>query len=241
MPKLRYYATGDTSNPESLLPQTFHSEFLRTGRISRDGTRWVVEQRKYLSYQEVAEVTGRKLDAAATTTHKRINSFHRAIRFPRLIFHRTLAESPHLGYCHVTASRSDFAKYADVRWAFYIANFFAEIGEGEEFFHHIRPNYSRMYFAIAMQPNAHDKKLIVDRSIRPNGILFRTQDPKVAFKNVLMLGAKSPELRTKIETYFDNYKPPSSRIRLGQAEPEFPAPLPRFPINGLRADRSANP
>ncbi|SMC92094.1 DUF6656 family protein [Rhizobium sp. RU36D] len=206
MQKLRYYAAGDEKKPDEILPQAFHSEFLRTGRISRDGARWLVEQRRYLSYEEVAEATGRKLDAAAATTHKRINSFHRAIRFPKLIFHRTLSERPHLGYCHVTAAKTDFAKFADVRWSFYIANFFAEIGDGEHFFEHIRPQYSRMYFAVALQPNKTDKvdkKLLIDRTIRKNGLLFRTQDPKEAFRNVLMLGAKTPELRKTVAKVFE--------------------------------------
>lgn len=203
MQKLRYYAAGDEKKSEVMLPQAFHSEFLRTGRISRDGKHWVVEQRRYLTYEEVAEITGRKLEAAGTTTHKRINSFHRSIQFPKLIFHKTLAERPHLGYCHVTAAKTNFAKYSDVRWAFYIANFFAEIGNGEQFFEQIRPQYSRMYFAIAMQPNKADKKLTIDRTIRANGLLFRTQDPKEAFRNILMLGAKTPELRGSIEKIFE--------------------------------------
>lgn len=240
MAKLRYYATGDTDNPENILPQTFHSEFLRTGRIVRDGARWVVEQRKYLTYEEVAEATGRKLQMAAANTHRHINSFHRAIRFPRIIFHRTLGNSPHLGYCHVTASRSDFAKFADVRWAFYITNFEAEIAEQEPFFRHVRNNYSRMYFAIALQPAADPKKMSIDRSIRPNGLLFRTQDPAIAFRNVLMLGARTAEVRKAVEGYLDAYKAQTSRIRLGVADEDGDKPaLP--PLNAPRADRSANP
>ncbi|MNL89685.1 hypothetical protein D3C87_2201600 [compost metagenome] len=60
-----------------------------------------------------------------------------------------------------------------------------------------------MYFAIAMQPNKADKKLTIDRTIRANGLLFRTQDPKEAFRNILMLGAKTPELRGSIEKIFE--------------------------------------
>lgn len=203
MPKLRYYDATEEKKVEAGLPQAIHSEFLRTGKISRDGKRWLIEQRRYLSNEEVAEATGRKLDAAASTTHRRINRVHKDIRFPKLIYHRTLADSPHLGYCHVTASKTDFAKQTNVRWSFYIANFFAEIGNGEHFFEHIRPNYQRMYFAIAIEPNKVEKKVVLDRSMRPNGLLFRTQDPREAFRNVLMLGAKTHDMRDKIEQIFD--------------------------------------
>ncbi len=58
-----------------------------------------------------------------------------------------------------------------------------------------------MYFAVALQPNKADKidkKLLIDRTIRKNGLLFRTQDPKEAFRNVLMLGAKTAELRRSV-------------------------------------------
>ncbi len=194
MQKLRYFAASKTDKTAAPV-KAAHTEFLRTGRISRHRDDWVPEQRRYLTYEEVAERTGKRLEAAADTTHTRINSFHRSIQFPKIIFHRTLTDSPHLGYCHVTAARTNFAQYADVRWAFYIANFFAEIGESETFFERIRQNYSRMYFAVAVKPEAETKAMAIDRSIRENGLLFRTHDPKEALRNVLMLGARDAELR----------------------------------------------
>ncbi len=157
------------------------------------------EERRYLTYEEVAARTGRRLERAAETTHDRINSFHRSIKFPKIIFHRTLNNSPHLGYCHVTAARTNFAHYADVKWAFYIANFFAELGGEEVFFEQIKQNYGRMYFAVAIKPEAEAKTMTIDRSIRDNGLLFQTVDPKEALRNVLMLGARDAELRKIID------------------------------------------
>ena len=143
----------------------------------------------------MAERTGKRLEAAAETTHARLSAVHRDIRFPKLIFHRTLDNSPHLGYCHVTAARANFARYADVRWAFYIANFVAELGGDEAFFDHIRQQYDRMYFAVAMKPDADSRAMTIDRTVRENGLLFATQDPQEALRNVLMLVARNAELR----------------------------------------------
>ena len=195
MQKLRYYAApkAETKAPPS--SKAVHSEFLRTGRISRNREDWLSDERRYLTYEEVAARTGRRLERAAETTHDRINGFHHSIKFPKIIFHRTLSDSPHLGYCHVTAARTNFAQYADVKWAFYIANFFAELGGGELFFDHIKQNYGRMYFAVAIKPEAENKVMTIDRSIRDNGLLFQTIDPKEALRNVLMLGARNAELR----------------------------------------------
>jgi hypothetical protein len=53
-------------------PTAVHSEFLRTGRIIRNSTaNWLAEERRYLSYDEVAEKTARKLQAAGEKTHDR--------------------------------------------------------------------------------------------------------------------------------------------------------------------------
>lgn len=198
MPKLRYFDTRGSKN-KNRLPIAVHSEFLRTGRISRGQEGWEEsnEEKRYLSYDEVAEITGRRLTRAGEKTHERLNSFHRDIRFPKLVFHRTLASAPHLGYCHVTASRSKFAEFDNVTWGFYIANFFSDIGDGESFFQHINQRHGRMYFAIAMEAAAdgNTKKLAINKAVRGNGLLFRTDDPTKAMKNVLMLGAKSEELR----------------------------------------------
>ena len=196
MQKLRYYA-APKKHSAPLTPSTraVHTEFLRTGRILRRREDWLPEEKRYLTHEEVAERTGRRLEPAGETTHSRINGFHRSIQYPKLIFHKTLDNRPHLGYCHVTAARTNFAKYADVKWAFYIANFFAELGEGDQFFEQIRTNYSRMYFAVAIQPDQSSKSMAIDRSIRENGLLFRTHDPKEALKNVLMLGARDAQLR----------------------------------------------
>ncbi|MHA7970006.1 DUF6656 family protein [Rhizobium sp. CAU 1783] len=194
MQKLRYFAANKPDPKAAVSPKAVHTEFLRTGRISRQREDWLAEERRYLTYEEVAARTGRRLEAAGETTHKRINGFHRSIQFPKMVFHKTLDNSPHLGYCHVTAARTNFAKYADVKWAFYIANFFAEVG-GEQFFEHIRPNYARMYFAVAIHPDKETRSMAIDRSVRQNGLLFRTHDPKEALKNVLMLGTSNEDLR----------------------------------------------
>jgi len=194
MAKFRYFALKKSDAPPSAL-KAVHSEFLRTGRISRRREDWLAEERRYLTHEEVAARTGRKLEAAGETAHERINTFHRSIRFPKLIFHRTLENQPHLGYCHVTSARTSFARFADVKWAFYLTNFFADIGGTEQFFERIRPDFSRMYFAVAIQPDQDSHTMAIDRSVRDNGVLFRTRDPKEALKNVLMLGARDVELR----------------------------------------------
>lgn len=195
MQKLRYYAAPKVPDKSATATKAAHTEFLRTGRISRHRDDWLSEEKRYLTYAEVAVRTGRRLETAAETTHSRINGFHRSIQFPKMIFHKTLDDSPHLGYCHVTAARTNFAQYADVKWAFYIANFFAEIGGSEQFFEQIRQSYTRMYFAVAIKPETEQKAMVVDRSIRDNGLLFRTHDPREALRNVLMLGARDTEIR----------------------------------------------
>jgi hypothetical protein len=195
---IRYYEVN-RQRPFASAPgiATSHSEFLRTGRISRRPM-WVPSERRYLSYEEVAEKTGKKLEAAGETTHKRLNSFHRSIHLPKLIFHRTLDGSPHLGYCHVTAARTFFSRDAMVTWSFYIANFSSEIGEDEVFFARINPRNSRMYFAVAIEGDAGEQAKI-DRSWRKNGLLFQTNDPQEAMRNVLMLGAPDAAIREIIK------------------------------------------
>ncbi|MVA26015.1 DUF6656 family protein [Agrobacterium vitis] len=195
MSKLRYYAAPKTTALENKRPKAAHSEFLRTGKIIRDEDDWLADEKRYLTHEEVAERTAKRLEAAAETTHQRINGFHKSIRFPKLLFHQTLQDIPHLGYCHVTASRSNFAQYADVKWAFYFANFNAEVGGEDSFFQKITPQYGRMYFAVALKPDKAKREMTVDRSIREDGLLFRTSDPKVALKNVLLLGARTSALR----------------------------------------------
>jgi hypothetical protein len=198
MAKLRYY---DASERAALpVPKAVsHTEFLRTGRIDRR-RQGGSEQRRYLTYEDVAEKTGRKLKAAGEATHNRINSFHASIRFPKMIFHRTLAASPHLGYCHVTAATTRLASSNDITWAFYFANFFSELGDETHFFARIQTGYSRMYFAVAIEPDADAGRLVINRNVRGNGLIFRTQDPKVALKNVLMLGARDDALRKIIRS-----------------------------------------
>lgn len=197
MAKLRYFDVAKPADVEPARPAAAHSEFLRTGRITRERTHWLAEERRYLTYDEVAESTARKLQTAGETTHGRLNNFHKSIRFPKLIFHHTLKDTPHLGYCHVTASRTTFAQYENVSWAFYIANFYARIGENDAFFADINLKFSRMYFAVAVQPDQEstEKKLTINREVRGNGVLFRTHDPQVAIRNVLLLGARNEQLR----------------------------------------------
>lgn len=196
MAKLRYFDASTGKIRKDTTPVAAHSEFLRTGRITRDRAHWLAAERRYLTHEEVAEKTGRKLEAAGIQTHQHINAFHRSIQFPKLLFHRTLQDSPHLGYCHVTASRTKFARYEEVSWAFYIANFYADIGDNDNFFEHIDARHSRMYFAVAIKPGEHTpEKMTIDRSVRGNGLLFRTDDPQVAIRNVLLLGARNEQLR----------------------------------------------
>ncbi|WP_340161650.1 DUF6656 family protein [uncultured Hoeflea sp.] len=219
MSMFRYYAAN--SKGRALAPEkAVHTNFLRTGRIARP-EEWVAEERRFLTHAEVAERTGKRLENAGRKTHQRLNRFHTDIRFPELVFHKTLSQAPHLGYTHVTASKSDFAEYKDVTWGFYIANFTAEIspdiapepaagieaGEaadstaGAHFFHHVKPGYSRMYFAVAMKSEleGETRRQVINRDVRDNGVLFRTADPKTALKNVLLLGAKTAELRKIVE------------------------------------------
>ncbi len=195
--KLRYFdAPAPKAAGEPAVKSAAHSEFLRTGRIFRPRRDWLPEERRYLTHEEVAARTGQVLEAAGEKSHERINGFHRSIQFPKIVFHRTLDQRPHLGYCHVTAARTLLARLP-VSWSFYIANFSSEIGEEDAFFERISPFNSRMYFAVALvgEPG----KLQINRSIRKNGILFQTTDPKEAVKNVLMLGTSSEALREKIK------------------------------------------
>lgn len=191
--KFRYFDAA----MKPLLPQAkkaSHSEFLRTGRISRERGDWLPDERRYLTYDEVAERTEKKLSAAGETTHERLNNVHRQIRFPKIIFSKALDERPHLGYCHVTTARTRFEHGRPIVWSFYICNFMADIGDGADFFQHIRTDYSRMYIAVALQP-IQDGRMEIDRSIRGNGLLFKTNDPTEALKNVLMLGAPDETVR----------------------------------------------
>lgn len=174
--------------------KTAHSDFLRTGKIARYEEKWLPSEPRYLSHEQVAEITGRKLQAAGEITHSRLDSFHQSIRFPKMVFHRTIADSPHLGYCHVTASRTSFDARTPVLFSFYFANFFSELCGDENFFENIDQRQSRMYFAIAMDMAA-DKTVKIDKAVHRDGLLFRTSDPKVALKNVLMLGTRSNEMR----------------------------------------------
>jgi len=219
MAMFRYYAAK--GKEQAFVPEkAVHTNFLRTGRIARP-EEWVEEERRFLTQEEVAERTGIRLENAGKKTHQRLNRFHTDIKFPKIIFHKTLAAAPHLGYVHVTASRSDFAEYKNINWGFYIANFTAEIspdiapepatgieaGEaadstaGAHFFHHVKPGYSRMYFAVAMKSEleGETRRQVINRDVRDNGVLFRTADPKTALKNVLLLGAKTAELRKIVE------------------------------------------
>ena len=194
MSKLQYI---DETKAVVAPKKAIHSEFLRTGRIDRNRPNWSDTEKRYLSYEEVAQRTGKILVAAGDRTHDRLNGFHRSIQFPKLVFHRTLSGTPHLGYCHVTAAKSKFAEFDDVKWAFYIANFFADIAADDLRFEKVNMRAERMYFAVAVE---HDdsRKLAINRKIRGNGLLFRTDDPKTALKNVLLLGAKHEAVRKVI-------------------------------------------
>lgn len=196
MAKLRYFDARAEAAAEPAAPPAVHSEFLRTGRITRERARQE-QERRYISYDAVAERTAQRLQAAGEKTHERLNRFHKSIRFPKLIFHRTLADRPHLGYCHVTAARTQFAEYKNVSWAFYIANFYAEIDDSESSFVKIDHRQPRMYFAVAVEQlqKVGDKTLGINRAVRGNGVLFRTVDPQVAIRNVLLLGARNEQLR----------------------------------------------
>ncbi len=83
MAKLGYFDAKKPVEPEPELPAASHSEFLRTGRITRERAHWLAEERRYLTHQEVAERTANKLRNAGEKTHDRLNSFHQSIRFPR--------------------------------------------------------------------------------------------------------------------------------------------------------------
>ncbi|HVK92071.1 MAG TPA: DUF6656 family protein [Mycoplana sp.] len=191
-PKFRYYDAAPKRSQAAR--SAAYTEFLRTGKLERRSNLSDTE-RRYISYREVAEQTGRKLEKAGNLTHERINGFHRAIRFPKLVFHRTLAAMPHLGYCHVTVSKSRLARQEDVQWSFYMANFYSEIGDGERFFEAISPKFSRMYFAVATSPSQSGERLEINRTVGDDGVLFHTHDPAVAMKNVLLLGARNEQLR----------------------------------------------
>lgn len=195
--KRRYYQ-NQAPRRLSATSAAHHSEFLRTGRIDRTAPTWDRETKRYLSFEEVAERTNRKLVRAGETTHERLNAFHEAIRFPKVIFSRAFEEIPHLGYCHVTTASTRFAQRGPVHWSFYIANFSSDISESYPFFENIRSGNVRMYFAVAYEKAAGDT-LRIDRSMRKDCLLFRTANPREAMKNLLLLGAPSQSLRTMIK------------------------------------------
>lgn len=192
--RIRYV---DVKRPQTAAERTktAHSEFLRTGRIARYKDMPFSQERRLLSNEKVAEITGRRLQEAGSTTYSRLNSFHHTIHFPDMIFHRLIEDSPHLGYCHVTASRTSFDTRKPVLWSFYLANFFAELCGEDQFFDKIDQSRSRMYFAVAMQADNGGKNVTIDKSVHRGGLLFQTQDPKEALKNVLMLGTRSEKMR----------------------------------------------
>lgn len=191
-PKFRYYDAVAFKRSQSARWFAY-TEYLRSGKLER--REWSEADRRYLSHGEVAARTGRRLEKAGSVTHERINSFHGSIRFPKLIFHRTLASMPHLGYCHVTVSSTRLTQDENVQWSFYMANFYAELGEGERFFEAIDTQHRRMYFAVAISPSEIEGRLEINRTVGDDGVLFQTHDPKVAMKNVLLLGARNEELR----------------------------------------------
>jgi hypothetical protein len=191
MPELRYYETERRKAPLA----AHESQFLRTGRIDRNRPDWDYSQKRYLSYEEVAQRTGKYLTAAGERTHEHLNNFHKSIQFPKVVFHRTLKGTPHLGYCHVTLAKTSFAEFKDVKWSFYMANFFADIAAEELAFEKINMRATRMYFAVALEKDEEHKKLAINKTVRGDGVLFRTDDPKAALKNVLMLGAKNDVMR----------------------------------------------
>jgi hypothetical protein len=197
-PKLRYFEAKPFRPSAPKLKPAAHSEFLRTGKISRDSRDWLPEEKRYLTYQEVAARTEKKLTSAGEKTHERINGFHRSIRFPKVLFSRSLDEQPHLGYCHVTAARTIFGRDTPIDWSFYICNFMADIGSDTDFFQHIRTDYGRMYFAVAIEADEEGETRI-NRKVRGNGLLFRTRDPGDALRNVLLLGARDETLRDIIK------------------------------------------
>jgi len=191
--KLRYFDTSSQAlrRRGSLTP---HSDFLRTGRIARALPERLPTEKRYLTPAEVAERTGRILTLAGETTFNRINSFHQSIRFPKAIFYRVFEEIPHLGYCHVTTASTSFNARERINWSFYIANFSSDISETYPFFERIRSGKGRMYFAVAFEKAPGDT-FRIDRSMRKNGLLFRTVDPQEALRNVLMLGAPNDAVR----------------------------------------------
>ena len=194
--KLRYFETNSPARnrPSNLTP---HSDFLRTGRIIRPLAERQTAKR-YLTPEEVAERTGRILTLAGETTLTRINSFHQSIRFPKAIFYRVFEEIPHLGYCHVTTASTSFNAKERINWSFYLANFTSDISETYPFFERIRSGNGRMYFAVAFEKAPGDT-FRIDRSMRKNGLLFRTVDPQEALRNVLMLGAPNDAVRAIVK------------------------------------------
>lgn len=198
MTVLRHFV-ADGPKEDTPAPSAIQSEFLRLGRILRGKDRWDFVENRYMTMEEVAERTGRALQVASERTHERINSVHDDIKFPKLVFHRTLENRPHLGYCHVTAANTRLLNDETFKWSFYIANFKSEIDEGLKFVGKLDNTMPRMYFAVAME-NDREKptRMVVDRQRIPGGILFQTHDPKTALKNVLMLGTDDPVLRAKI-------------------------------------------
>ncbi|MEN0115743.1 MAG: DUF6656 family protein [Agrobacterium cavarae] len=193
--RIRYVDTKSGKVAPPTKSKTAHSDFLRTGRIGRFEETLPQGGKRYLSHEQVAEITARRLQDAGSKTHSRLNGFHPSIRFPNMVSHKLIDSTPHLGYCHVTASTTRFDKSRPVLWSFYLANFFAELCGDEHFFEKIDQTRSRMYFAVAMQPQSGGKSVTIDTSIHRGGLLFQTQDPKEALKNVLMLGTRSEELR----------------------------------------------
>lgn len=195
---LKYYDT-EAFKPVPILSKTKQSEFLRTGRIKRFEDRWLPRGKRYYTPSEVAEITAKRLNAAGERANAKLNSVHPAIKFPEMVFHRVISSLPHLGYCHVTAARSTIDRKSDVLWSFYFSNFAADIGGDESFFKNIDRNFSRMYFAVAIDHKAKGA-ISVNRSVRDNGVLFKTSDPKEALYNVLLLGAKTSELRSFVKS-----------------------------------------
>ena len=77
-PKFRYYDAVAYKRAQRGR-STAYTDFLRTGKLDR--REWSEAEKRYLTYREVAEMTGRKLEQAGSVTHERINGFHLAVEF----------------------------------------------------------------------------------------------------------------------------------------------------------------
>ncbi len=181
MAKLRYYDAADKM-PAAPAKAKAHTEFLRTGRIDR--RRWMANERQYLSYAEGAQQTARKLTTRAERPTADINgSWPRCS--PKMVFQvAPLANSPHLGLLPRDRAKNLPRKGNEDHLVLLSRELLLRLGNEDPFLDRISRAIRPCISPSRSSPMPAKDGYVVNRNVRGNGLMFPTQDPKVAEENV---------------------------------------------------------